>query len=467
MAEQLPPAKRLRRDPEYNGVPDTNINNDSGSSSSTSYPLPPPLTSLVGQRSRSSSATPRNFQPGQPPAPETNAASSLHYHYHHHHHAPNIHNHNHYEHAGPSVTPSHGSHSPQDGSSYMTNRIMTPDPSFSNLPGHSSATPHWPYESANSPERLTHFQPSGPNPSFVMTGFPSQGHTGGGAPFTPVRLPSIDSIGAIPGYHPGHSGQSSASTTYHPGYPYHAPPSTPPSMMTGGYSSLSNWNSLGEETSQSNNQSRTLPSMPSNVPVHQPPFQPLFQPPPPPPFHYHTPERAQSSFVTGSSSRPSGSTVAYQTPTQHFPNAPVPNVQQTPRLQAFHDGLDRIIHEFDTEADRQTNSHNHQQPSPPASVPSSQSSNLSQPQQSQSSQSQSQNQPQASSSTQKPPTREKTPQATASEPLGNYACPICFSAPTNATMTLCGHVMCGECLFTAVKTTMARATGPIYENVAK
>ncbi|KZT39978.1 hypothetical protein SISSUDRAFT_554488 [Sistotremastrum suecicum HHB10207 ss-3] len=234
-------------------------------------------------------------------------------------------------------------------------------------------------------------------------------------------------------------------------------------MMTGSYSSLSNWNYLGEETSQSNNQPRTLPSMPSNIPVHQPPFQRPFQPPPP--FHTHNAERVQSSFVTGSSSRPSGSAVAYQTPPQHFPNAPLPTAEQSPRLRAFHDGLNRILHEFDSEPDRQTNSHNHRQPTPSASVPSSQSSDFSQPQQSQSSQSESQ--PQASSSTQKPSTREKTPQATASEPLGNYACPICFSAPTNATMTTCGHVMCGECLFTAVKTTLARATGPIYENVPR
>ncbi|KAK7691187.1 hypothetical protein QCA50_006290 [Cerrena zonata] len=50
-------------------------------------------------------------------------------------------------------------------------------------------------------------------------------------------------------------------------------------------------------------------------------------------------------------------------------------------------------------------------------------------------------------------------------PLGNYTCPICFSAPTNATMTPCGHICCGECLFTAVKTTIQRAAyhGPEAE----
>jgi hypothetical protein len=43
------------------------------------------------------------------------------------------------------------------------------------------------------------------------------------------------------------------------------------------------------------------------------------------------------------------------------------------------------------------------------------------------------------------------------EPLSAYTCPICFFAPTNATLTPCGHVCCGSCLFTAVKTTMQRS----------
>lgn len=43
------------------------------------------------------------------------------------------------------------------------------------------------------------------------------------------------------------------------------------------------------------------------------------------------------------------------------------------------------------------------------------------------------------------------------EPLSAYTCPICFSPPTRATLTPCGHICCGECLFTAVKTTMQRA----------
>ncbi|KAH7928314.1 hypothetical protein BV22DRAFT_1005080 [Leucogyrophana mollusca] len=42
------------------------------------------------------------------------------------------------------------------------------------------------------------------------------------------------------------------------------------------------------------------------------------------------------------------------------------------------------------------------------------------------------------------------------EPLSAYTCPICFSPPTNATLTPCGHICCGSCLFTAVKSTMRR-----------
>ncbi|KAF7290699.1 RING-type domain-containing protein [Mycena indigotica] len=42
------------------------------------------------------------------------------------------------------------------------------------------------------------------------------------------------------------------------------------------------------------------------------------------------------------------------------------------------------------------------------------------------------------------------------QPLSTYTCPICFCAPTNATLTPCGHVCCGSCLFTAIKTMMQR-----------
>lgn len=54
------------------------------------------------------------------------------------------------------------------------------------------------------------------------------------------------------------------------------------------------------------------------------------------------------------------------------------------------------------------------------------------------------------------------------EPLSVYMCPICLSPPTNATLTPCGHVCCGECLFTAVRASLQRAgvmAGP--EHVAR
>ncbi|KAI0058795.1 hypothetical protein BV25DRAFT_1810098, partial [Artomyces pyxidatus] len=42
------------------------------------------------------------------------------------------------------------------------------------------------------------------------------------------------------------------------------------------------------------------------------------------------------------------------------------------------------------------------------------------------------------------------------EPLHTYTCPICFTPPTNATLTPCGHILCGECLFTAVNAAILR-----------
>jgi hypothetical protein len=42
------------------------------------------------------------------------------------------------------------------------------------------------------------------------------------------------------------------------------------------------------------------------------------------------------------------------------------------------------------------------------------------------------------------------------DPLSSYCCPICFSPPTNATLTPCGHICCGSCLFTAVKSMVER-----------
>ncbi|KAK0222908.1 hypothetical protein EDD85DRAFT_796085 [Armillaria nabsnona] len=47
--------------------------------------------------------------------------------------------------------------------------------------------------------------------------------------------------------------------------------------------------------------------------------------------------------------------------------------------------------------------------------------------------------------------------APAPDPLSSYNCPICFTPPTNATLTPCGHICCGSCLFTAVKVAKRRA----------
>ncbi|KAG6888012.1 hypothetical protein C0992_009925 [Termitomyces sp. T32_za158] len=44
----------------------------------------------------------------------------------------------------------------------------------------------------------------------------------------------------------------------------------------------------------------------------------------------------------------------------------------------------------------------------------------------------------------------------APEPLADYTCPICFFPPTNATLTPCGHICCGACLFMAVKSALQR-----------
>jgi hypothetical protein len=64
--------------------------------------------------------------------------------------------------------------------------------------------------------------------------------------------------------------------------------------------------------------------------------------------------------------------------------------------------------------------------------------------------------PEPSSSRQVPTTVPAPPPPPEPEPLSSYSCPICFSPPTNATLTPCGHICCGQCLFTAVKTTMTR-----------
>ena len=54
------------------------------------------------------------------------------------------------------------------------------------------------------------------------------------------------------------------------------------------------------------------------------------------------------------------------------------------------------------------------------------------------------------------PASSAAPSVSTPEPLSAYTCPICFSPPTNATLTPCGHICCGACLFTAVKSTIRR-----------
>lgn len=68
--------------------------------------------------------------------------------------------------------------------------------------------------------------------------------------------------------------------------------------------------------------------------------------------------------------------------------------------------------------------------------------------------------PIASSSAQPPSKQEETKpelSSVGSEPLSAYMCPICFSPPVKATLTPCGHVCCGECLFMAVRASLQRA----------
>ncbi|KAJ3972708.1 hypothetical protein EV361DRAFT_777489, partial [Lentinula raphanica] len=54
------------------------------------------------------------------------------------------------------------------------------------------------------------------------------------------------------------------------------------------------------------------------------------------------------------------------------------------------------------------------------------------------------------------PKPEIPPSILSTHALSTYTCPICFCPPTNATMTPCGHVACGSCLFMAVKSGMRR-----------
>ncbi|CEL58983.1 hypothetical protein RSOLAG1IB_08981 [Rhizoctonia solani AG-1 IB] len=39
--------------------------------------------------------------------------------------------------------------------------------------------------------------------------------------------------------------------------------------------------------------------------------------------------------------------------------------------------------------------------------------------------------------------------------LSEYMCPICYSPPQNAVVTLCGHILCGSCLYSATTTRQA------------
>ena len=74
---------------------------------------------------------------------------------------------------------------------------------------------------------------------------------------------------------------------------------------------------------------------------------------------------------------------------------------------------------------------------------------------------------QAKASTPKPePELQRDPDPE-HEPLSAYTCPICFFPPTNATLTPCGHICCGSCLFTAVKTTMQRGVATGEGNIAR
>jgi len=62
----------------------------------------------------------------------------------------------------------------------------------------------------------------------------------------------------------------------------------------------------------------------------------------------------------------------------------------------------------------------------------------------------------------RPPTKSPPPQPQTipvhAQPLSTYSCPICFCPPTNATLTPCGHIACGSCLFKAVKAGLSRVT---------
>ncbi|KAF7329148.1 E3 ubiquitin-protein ligase complex slx8-rfp subunit slx8 [Mycena kentingensis (nom. inval.)] len=66
-----------------------------------------------------------------------------------------------------------------------------------------------------------------------------------------------------------------------------------------------------------------------------------------------------------------------------------------------------------------------------------------------------------------PSSRPNTPSAQPDELLSAYTCPICFCAPTNATLMPCGHVACGSCLFTAIKSMIRRGAATAYAEPAE
>ena len=56
-----------------------------------------------------------------------------------------------------------------------------------------------------------------------------------------------------------------------------------------------------------------------------------------------------------------------------------------------------------------------------------------------------------------PSPRHPTPLSSTPTPLAQYTCPICFSPPSSPTLTMCGHIMCGSCLWAALRSARDRA----------
>ena len=66
-----------------------------------------------------------------------------------------------------------------------------------------------------------------------------------------------------------------------------------------------------------------------------------------------------------------------------------------------------------------------------------------------------------------PPLPLQDPAKTSFEPVSEFTCPVCFAPPTYATATLCGHVRCGECLFSAVNAQLKQNQYSSGRNVAR